>query len=545
MSSTFVLPKRLRCAVLAFCALAYIPAYASSCVPNKTEPSEAEALLGRGEFKKASPLLDAALAKDPNDTRSRYLQVELLLAQSKIDDAQKKADAWTSSDPKSGYAILSESEVRYAEGDWTESYALALKSLSIDPCMADAYDDLAQFENVSGYHATARKHLALAHQLAPTNRAIRLDWIYSLNQADLIPKLREYIEDSKNLDEKKRKASIASLDRYAARQEDNCALTSASGIPVRIPMSPIILAGMAVDSWGLEVLFNGKSRILQIDTGASGFTLTQSVGSGLGLAKIEKRALGGIGSEGGVGTQLMRAASVRIGGVEFKNCEVDVLDRTGIMGGNSMGMGDRLDATDGLVGADIFNHYLVTLDYIKHEVRLEPLPQPQAGATTPVPLDALGGRTDPDWMIVDRVIDPSMKSWTKIYRNGHDLIMPTRLANEKGVGTNSLFIVDTGASTSLIDIKTAKQITKTQENTIEGIEGLSGKMNKIFDTGKFTLDFAGIRQPVDHMTAADIAGSFGQGVSGFLGYPTLHQLVVHIDYRDNLMYFEAPNGKKL
>ena len=39
-------------------------------------------------------------------------------------------------------------------------------------------------------------------------------------------------------------------------------------------------------------------------------------------------------------------------------------------------MGERLDDTDGLVGVDIFDRYLVTLDYIRHEIRLEPLPQP-------------------------------------------------------------------------------------------------------------------------------------------------------------------------
>jgi hypothetical protein len=34
------------------------------------------------------------------------------------------------------------------------------------------------------------------------------------------------------------------------------------------------------------------------------------------------------------------------------------------------------------------------------------------------------------------------------------------------------------------------------------------------------------------------------GIHGFLGYPTLEQLVMHIDYRDNLVLFEAPNGHK-
>jgi hypothetical protein len=49
--------------------------------------------------------------------------------------------------------------------------------------------------------------------------------------------------------------------------------------------------------------------------------------------------------------------------------------------------------------------------------------------------------------------------------------------------------------------------------------------------------------PVLSMDALDL--SHNGGVHGFLGYPTLSQLVLHIDYRDNLMLFEAPEGKKM
>jgi hypothetical protein len=182
------------------------------------------------------------------------------------------------------------------------------------------------------------------------------------------------------------------------------------------------------------------------------------------------------------------------------------------------------------------------VDYIKHEVRLDPLPNPEAGAKGEVKLDALGGRTDPDWMAVDRVITPATQSWAKIYRRDHMLIMPTRLSNGKDAGHNRLFIVDTGADSNLIDVNVAKEVTKTNENTLTSMEGLSGKTNKVFDTGKFTLDFAGLRLPVTSMDAIDL--SKFEGISGFLGYTTLEQLVMHIDYRDNLVLFEAPTARK-
>jgi Aspartyl protease len=129
-----------------------------------------------------------------------------------------------------------------------------------------------------------------------------------------------------------------------------------------------------------------------------------------------------------------------------------------------------------------------------------------------------------------------MQNWTSIYRRGHQLIMPTIINSSKP----TLFIVDTGASTNLIDINFAKQVTHTQD-TLYRINGLSGSSN-IGETGKFTADFAGLRLPVTGMNSLDLS-RFG-GIHGFLGYPTLEQLVMHIDYRDNLVLFEAPNGHK-
>jgi hypothetical protein len=93
----------------------------------------------------------------------------------------------------------------------------------------------------------------------------------------------------------------------------------------------------------------------------------------------------------------------------------------------------------------------------------------------------------------------------------------------------------------LIDADLAKQITHADENTMVSFGGLSGKANKVFETGKFTVDFAGLRLPVTAMDAIDL--SRFNGVTDFLGYPTLTQLIMHIDYRDNLVSFEAPQGK--
>jgi hypothetical protein len=130
-----------------------------------------------------------------------------------------------------------------------------------------------------------------------------------------------------------------------------------------------------------------------------------------------------------------------------------------------------------------------------------------------------------------------MEKWTKIYRSGHQLLMPVTINGKK----RGLFMVDTGSFTDIIDLNRAKEITKTGSST-NRIRGLSGTAD-LSEAGGFTLDFAGLRMPVQSMDSLDLS-NFGEGVSGFLGYPTLQQLVMHIDYRDNLVSFEAPNGKK-
>jgi hypothetical protein len=162
------------------------------------------------------------------------------------------------------------------------------------------------------------------------------------------------------------------------------------------------------------------------------------------------------------------------------------------------------------------------------------LPQPFSNPTAP--LDPLGGDPANDLSSFDRFKPPSMQNWTSIYRRGHELIMPVVINSSKP----TLFIVDTGSFTNLIDTDFARQVTHTKEsiNLIRGVSGVS----KLKEAGSFTADFAGLRLPVTNMDSLNL--SRFDGVHGFLGYPTLEQLVMHLDYRDNLVLFEAPTAHK-
>ena len=506
----------------------------ANCKIDASPASPADIAYFRRDFKKAQELYAAAIAADPADGKSREHEIDSLLGQQKTEEANKKLDAWVASKPKDSYAMAAAADIQFSAGKLLESYALNLKALQTDPCNADAYADSAHFEGLAGYHAAARKHYTIAYQLEPNNESFRRDWISTLGESQFIAETKKFVAESKMLDDKQRSAREKSVNRAESISDNRCELKSLTG-PAIIPMTPIYGHEVGIEYYGLEVAFNGHKRVLQIDTGASGFTLTHSAGGSLSLPSAFKTHIGGFGNDGLNDVDLARADSVRIGGLEFRNCVVEVLANYGVMGGSQI-QGNRQDAGDGLVGTDIFSRYLVTVDYIRHQIRLEPLPQIPNRSITPENLDALGGSNDLNELSGDRYIAPSMQKWTSIYRRGHGLLMPVAI-NGKRTG---LFMVDTGSFTNIVDTNRAKEFTKTNDGSTI-ILGLSGR-GRLSEAGGFTLDFAGLRLPVESMDAMDLSSKFD--VSGFLGYPTLQQLVMHIDYRDNLVFFEAPNGKK-
>lgn len=74
-----------------------------------------------------------------------------------------------------------------------------------------------------------------------------------------------------------------------------------------------------------------------------------------------------------------------------------------------------------------------------------------------------------------------------------------------------------------------------------GIEGVNGRVDKVFSANKAVLQFGRLKQENQDMTAFDITNisdSIGTEISGFLGFTTLRVLDVKIDYRDALIEFK-------
>ena len=187
---------------------------------------------------------------------------------------------------------------------------------------------------------------------------------------------------------------------------------------------------------------------------------------------------------------------------------------------------------DGLIGMDVFNRWLVTLDYANAEARLAPLPpRPStAGAAQPAALDDTGEDNTPK----DPYIAPEMKDWDHILRIGHQILLPAQFRKDLPI---HYLIMDTGASATSLSPGMAKETGKLHGSDVE-FTGISGKVKQAYETKDTPLRVANLMLPPTSYFAFDITGishNNGFETSGLLGLPTLQRLTIQIDYRDNLL----------
>ncbi len=128
-----------------------------------------------------------------------------------------------------------------------------------------------------------------------------------------------------------------------------------------------------------------------------------------------------------------------------------------------------------------------------------------------------------------------MKDWTRIYRLGHQLIIPTRIGN----APTKLFIMDTGTSAPLISPQAAREVTHVDSNDRLHVRGIGGEVKNVLQAESVLIQFAQVQQRVTGMTSIDtsaISRALGVEIAGFIAFPTLKELIITIDYRDNLIH---------
>jgi predicted aspartyl protease len=437
------------------------------------------------------------------------------LANDGVATAWRLAQRALSDTPESAAAHEFAGEVRFRRGEFAEADAEFKAAVEWDPRYALAWWGLGRVAECASMNKTAVEDFHRAYELDPKDPRILAVWILRLSGQERIDALNRYaamvraaganaIGDPKQLEELRQRGELA----RALNGREVMALASPYKT-AEVPLQAFVSDATHMRTFGLEVLVNGKPARLVLDTGAAGIVLSRAAAERVGLTRVTDATVRGIGDNAKL-TGGYRAIAERfgIGDVEYRNAVINVADQSFI------------GIEDGLIGSNVLGEFLITLDFTAGKLRLDPLPGYHPGEE-----------------FSDRTLSSQMESATRVFRFGHLLLVPVRAGN----AANRLFVLDTGAATTLMSYELAAAVSNINRDDKTALRGLNGKVGDVYQTGNVVLEFAGFEQKNLGMTAFDtweLSHRLGTEISGFLGLPVLDLFTLTIDYRDGLVKFE-------
>lgn len=502
--------------------------------PDRTANPLGEALAyyRSGNFDHALAKYQDYLRDHPQSPDAYAGMIRVYLKEKNVDMAARVTDqvmAQTSS-PRLRAA---RAEVWFRQGRISEAEQEWVDVINSGSPEARAYLGLARVRSSIGNFLSARKMIDRAHQLDPDDPDIQDAWVETLPREERIKFLEDALAGTNNWDVDERGGISSYLEYLKARARQGvrpCRLVS-KVVATQTPLERLLEDAQHLRGYGLAVSINGHKSSLLLDTGASGIVIRRAVAEHAGISKIAETKVWGVGGKGGRDAYIGIADSIKIGELEFRNCGVEVVESRTVVD------------EEGLIGADVFDNFLVDIDFPNEKLKLSQLP-PRPGEAIRQNLALSTGDSDSDDAdgpassgLYDRYIAPEMRSYTPIFRFGHDLLIPTLI----GKIPQKLFLLDTGALTNFISPAAAREITKVHSDSEMTVEGLSGRVERVYSANKAVLTFGHLRQENQDMIAFDtkpISDGIGTEVSGLLGFTLLRMLDIKIDYRDDVVDFQ-------
>jgi tetratricopeptide (TPR) repeat protein len=520
-----------------------------AATPGVPDPlGDANALYRKGDYDGAIRGYQQLLRERPSSPDAQAGIARVYLKQEKIGEAsQTIAQAIAHSDSPHLRVVLG--EILFRQGKITEAEKEWVDVVNSGHPDARAYLGLARVRQALAMYKTAKRMIDKAHQLDPKDPEIQRFWIGTLARTERIQYYEKYLAGPNNSDTDERgdlESYLTYLKERAKQQDHPCRLvskvTSTETPLVRLLLDPTHLRG-----YGLPVVLNGTRARVMLDTGASGIVVNRRLAERAGITKLTETKIWGVGDKGRKNAYIGTANSIRIGELEFQNCPVEVMESRSVA------------EEEGLIGADVFEDFLVEIDFPDERLKLTELPKRPGERDQQLALknqeddsgnqdaESKGDTSDePDAKKTaaapsasgpqDRYIAPEMQSFTRVFRFGHDLLVPTKI----GDAPYKLFLLDTGALNNAISPQAAREVTKVHGDSDTIVKGISGSVKNVYSANKAVLQFGHLRQENQDMLSFDtslISQSNGTEVSGFLGFVMLRFLDIKIDYRDALVDF--------
>jgi hypothetical protein len=541
-------------AALLLISLPLLPGDDAKAPAIPSDLAAADLLYRAGKFGEAEAGYQALVKTDAKLVGAQVGLVRARLRQQKIDDALDAANAALTVQPDSAALMAAKGDVQFRRAEMPDAELSYLTARKLDPKEARAYLGLAQLYRSYSLYRKAHDELLKAYEVAPDNIDVQRAWLRMLPRKERLAALQAYLSGPHPDDDEETKRMTEYLEFLKATADKPvhaCRLVS------KVEQTETRLETMyganlrRMRGIGLSVKLNDRNTHLLLDTGAGGIMVSHKIAEKAGLTPISAVHFGGIGDKGLLSGYTAVADHIRIGELEFQDCVVAVTDK-----------GSVADE-EGLIGADVLGAYLIDIDLPGMRLKLSPLPKRPEDTVAPKSLNSEGeeqanaeqkedsvnegtskNQNSPPptakparRLPKDRYIAPEMADWTKVFRFGHSILVPTSVNNSKFM----LFGLDTGAAMNLLSVRAGRQVSKVSSEERVRVHGVNGAVDKVYSSDKATLRFGHFEQSnlgIITLDLSTISRHTGTEVSGFLGFAMLRQLEVQLDYRDGLVDFK-------
>jgi tetratricopeptide (TPR) repeat protein len=488
-----------------------------------TGTAAAEQLFRTGKFAEAEGAYNAILQSNPKSTQAYIGLFRVLLRERRSADATNMLAKAAAMEPNSDAVRTAQGEMHFRQGGIQEAQADFTALVKAGTSEPRAYLGLARVYWAESLYQHAKLLFDMAHERDPDDPEIRKHWLFTLTGKELQEELKRYLASATNDEEDERdhlEAGLIEMNEDARGASEGCKMVS-DVTGARIPMQRLMSGPDNLRGTGLKVQLNNVNSNLLLDSGSSGILVSRKIAQRAGIKPIAETDVHGIGDKGTVKSFVGVADTVKIGALEFHGCYVEVMDRNSVI------------EEEGLIGPDFFWHFLVNINFPDNRLELTPLPP----LPPPSPTEKALVEKHPEIArFRDGVIPPEFKSFTRIYRFEHFLLIPTRINDLPP----KLFLIDTGAFSDMISPDAAREVTKVRGDNDVQVKGLNGEVKKVFSADELTLRFSHFKQPAKNIVAFDtsrMSSSTDPEISGALGFAMLYQMQLMIDYRDGLVDF--------
>lgn len=475
-----------------------LPAQTPAVADGK-DIAAARQLFRQGDFHGAAAGFREIIAKQPSPEAYEGLVQSLL----KLDDvkaADESSERALAAFPNSAATHAARGDVYFRRGLIPEAEDEYKTALKLDDKCARAWLGQGKVDAAYARRDQSKAAVAKAHELDPEDGDALYEWAVRQPYPDNVTALEKHLAEFRNDEETERhEREYKEFIKVLAGRRVWIPARDVERTEINLELLTIG-PNMVHRGYGVRVRLNDRANVtLLFDTGSSGIVITRKLAEKIGARKLSERGLEGVGKSGGAKGYQAWVDKIMIGDLEFHDCFVHATPH-------------EVAEVDGTIGADVFSKYLVTVDFPKHKLRLEPLPG-TVGSAMPSGTDA----------------------FSKAFNFGQFLLLQTEI----GKNATGLFVVDSGANTNTISPELAKSVPDMRAFNIP-VSGASGQVTSAFINDDATLRFAKVQKKGERISTVDlhsVSKDLGVEISGQIGFSAMQEMKVVLNYRDGLVEF--------